>query len=121
MSIGLTADELSQMRDDIEGLLPDTCNILSISRTSDGMGSWTETWGTVTTSVYCRIDFMSGKEALASSAEQPFNRAMLSLPYDTTITPANRIEWEDLTFNVISVNEGQSWAAVRRAVVEQVR
>ena len=118
---GLTAEELSQMRDDIEYLMPDTCDILSLTRTSDGMGSWVETWGTASASVACRIDFTSGKEALASDAEQIYTRAMLSVPYDTTITQANRVEWGDLIFNVVSVNLGQSWNVVRRAVLEQVR
>ena len=123
MSNGLSAEELRQMRDDIEDLMPDTCSILSVAYTSDGQGGLAETWGTATggTAVSCRIDFASGKEALASVAIQPFTRAMLSVPYDTNLTTDNRVVWGSYTFNVVSVNLGQSWNVVRRAVLEQVR
>ena len=36
MSIALTVKELAQMRADIEYLMPDTCDILSVAYTSDG-------------------------------------------------------------------------------------
>ena len=123
MSNGLSAEELRQMRDDIEDLMPDTCSILSVAYTSDGQGGLAETWGTATggTAVSCRIDFASGKEALTSGAIQPFTRAMLSVPYDTSLTTDNRVAWGSYTFNVVSVNLGQSWNLVRRAVLEQVR
>ena len=38
MSIALTVKELAQMRADIEDLMPDTCDILSVAYTSDGEG-----------------------------------------------------------------------------------
>jgi len=120
MSQGLSAEELRQMRDDIEDLMPDTCSILSLAYTRDNQGGMIETWGTATASVSCRIDFDSGRESLTNSAIQPFARAMLSVPYDTTITPANRVTWGSYTFNVVAVNLGQSWNIVRRAVLEEV-
>ena len=45
---------------------------------------------------------------------------MLSVPYDTTITTANRVLWGSYTFNVVAVNLNQSWNVVRRAVLEEV-
>jgi head-tail adaptor len=120
--LGLSADELNQMRDDIEELLPDTCSILAMTYVSDNQGGLVETWGTATggTAVSCRIDFASGSELLTSAAVQPFTRAMLSVPYDTSLTTANRVVWGSYTFNVLSVNLGQSWNVVRRAVLEEV-
>ena len=45
----LSNAELTDMRDTIQDyLLPDTCNILSIARSSDGSGGFTEAWGTAT-------------------------------------------------------------------------
>jgi head-tail adaptor len=117
---GLSAEELRQMRDDIEDLMPDTCNILSLAYTRDNQGGMIETWGTASASVLCRIDFSSGKEALVNAAVQPFVRAMLSVPYNTTITTSNRVTWGSYTFNVVAVNLGQSWNVVRRVVLEEV-
>ena len=42
----LTNAELAQIRGDIAGMLPDTCNLLTLTRTSDGQGGWSEAWGT---------------------------------------------------------------------------
>jgi head-tail adaptor len=120
----LTNAELAQMQADILSLLPDTCNILGVTtRTSDGMGGLTETWGTVTggTAVACRMDFTQpGREAMTNDTLTPYQRGMLSLPYSTVITTAHRVEFGSETYNVIATNTGGSKLAVRRVVVERV-
>ena len=112
-------DELSGMREAINQLLPDTCDILSVTRSADGEGGWTETWGTAST-VSCRLDMVQGREALAGGAVQPFTAYMLSLPYDAVISAANRVQHSSVTYNVVSVNTGQSWKAVTRVSLERV-
>jgi len=120
MSIGLTAKELAQMRADIEDLMPDTCDILSVAYTSDGEGGMAETWGTATAGVHCRIDYRSGRETMTGGAIQPYNKAVLSLPYNTPISTTNRVKSGDYTWAVKSLNDGQSWQAVKRAELERV-
>lgn len=120
MSIGLTARELAQMRADINDLLPDTCDILSVAYTADGEGGFTEAWGTATANVACRIDYRSGTERLASGAIQPYSKAVLSVPYSTTISKTNRVKSGGYTWAIISLNDGQSWQAVKRAELERV-
>ena len=120
MSIGLTTAELAQIRSDIADLLPDTGHILSLTQVSDGQGGFTDTWGTATANVACRVDAQSGKEALESAAIQPFHRYMLTVPYDTTITTANRFYHSTTTYNIISVNDDQSWKGDKRAVLEKL-
>jgi head-tail adaptor len=116
---GLTAAELVRMRTDIESLMPDTCHILSLTTTPDGQGGQTESWGTVTAA--CRLDFISGREALVSAAIQPFSRAMLSVAQSAAITTANRVVHGGVTYNVQSVNQDASWLAVKRCILEAVR
>ena len=116
----ISAADLAQMRDDIEELMPDTCTIQSVTLASDGQGSMTETWGTALASVACRLDFIRGNETLTSGAVQPNTTAMLSLPYDTAITTEHRVVHDSVTYNVTSVNKGQSWNIVKRAVLEVV-
>lgn len=116
----LSAADLSQMRDDIEELMPDTCTIQSVTLVSDGQGGMTETWATAYSSVACRVDFIRGKETLSSGAIQPYTTAMLSLPYDTVITTENRVVHDSVTYNVVSINDGQSWNIVKRVVMEAV-
>ena len=120
MSIALTARELAQMRADIEDLMPDTCDILSVAYTSDGEGGMTEAWGTATANVACRIDYRSGSEKVTGGAIQPYSKAVLSVPYNTTISLTNRVKSGAYTWAILSINEGQSWQAVKRAELERV-
>jgi len=120
MSIGLTARELAQMQADIEDLMPDTCDILSVAYTSDGEGGMTEAWGTALANVACRVDYRSGSEKMTGGAIQPYNKAVISLPYTTALTTKHRVKVDDFVWAVLSVNEGQSWDVVRRAELERV-
>ena len=120
MSIGLPARELDQMRADIEDLLPDTCDILSVAYTADSEGGFAEAWGTATANVPCRIDFRSGTERLSGGAIQPYSKALLSVPYNTTISLTNRVKSGDYVWSILSLNDGQSWQAVKRAELERV-
>ena len=123
MSIGLTARELAQMQADINDLLESTnttCDILSVAYTSDGEGGMTEAWGTATAGVKCRIDYRSGRESMTGGAIQPYSKAVLSVPYNTTISLTNRVKSGAYTWAILSINEGQSWQAVKRAELERV-
>ena len=114
----LPTSELEQLRTDLETTLPDAGTILTLTRTSDSQGGWTETWAG-TTSVACRIDFIGGKEALNSGALFPYLHAVVTLPQATTITPQNRFIHSSGTYTVQAVNLG-SWLGVKRASVELI-
>jgi len=120
MSIGLTARELAQMQADILDLLPDTCDILSEAYTADSEGGFTEAWGTATAGVHCRIDYRSGSEKMTGGAIQPYSKAVLSIPYNTPISLTNRVKSGDYIWAVKSINDGQSWKAVKRVEMERV-
>jgi len=127
MTRGLSAKELAQIRADIAGLLPDTCDILAVTRTSDGAGSWTEVWGTATADVPCRLDFTCrldfrsyGKEVNTAYALTPYKSGIISMEYDETITTANRILLNSVEYNITGVNDNQSWIGVKRVSVERV-
>lgn len=117
---GITNAELTDIRSAIEDLLPGTCNILSATRTSDSQGGYTETWGTATADLSCRIDNVSKSEQLFGGVIQPFTGFVLSLPWDTTITTAHRVEIGSTYYNVRGVDNGKSWNAVVRALIEEV-
>ena len=120
MSIGPTARELAQMRADILDLLQDECDILTVAYLADSEGGFTETWGTATAGVKCRIDFRSGTERMTGGAIQPYSKAVLSIPYNTTISKTNRVKSGAYTWAIVSLNDGQSWQAVKRAELERV-
>ena len=114
-----TAD-LEYMRSCIEDLLPDTCNILSLTRTSDGQGSWTEAWGTATAGVPCRLDPLQGVEQLSASSVRPYHAYTLTLAHDAAIATTNQVEVGSDTFTVVSVDDTKSWAASRRCRLERI-
>jgi head-tail adaptor len=119
--MGLTTAELAGMRDSIELLLPDTCTILSISRTADGEGGFTETLGTVGTAIPCRVDVKHGRFMNTAGAMQPYMKTQLSLAYDQTITEAHRVVHGGVTYSVIAPpNSDQSWIAVKRVELERI-
>lgn len=117
----MTSAELTQLRSDVEAyLMPDTCNVLSVTRTSDGQGGWTEAWGTASGTVACRLDAKAGREMDAGGAVQAFHTYTLTLKHGTTITTANRVEVDSSTFAVVSVDTAKSWDAAIRCELERV-
>lgn len=121
----LSSRELEFMREAIEDLLPDTCDILQVTETPDGFGGVTQTWGTAVsgTAVPCRLDIInrtSDRESIAGAGIKAFQETILSLPYDAQITVTNRVQHNGTIYNVHSVNTGQSWIAVKRAALERV-
>ena len=119
----LSNAELTYMRDSIELLLPDTCNILSNTPTADGFGGVTDSWGTASASVPCRLDIVKSNgynESLQGGKIVSFQETVLSLPYDTTIALDYRVSHGGKIYNVTAVNTGQSWVTVKRATLELV-
>lgn len=114
----LTSAELTAMRDAINQLMPQTCNILTVTLAADGQGGNTQTWGTAYSSVSCRLDVVSGMEQVTGGALQPYTHAMLSVPYDTTITQSDRVEVGSNTYAIKTVNVDQGWIAVKRCELE---
>jgi SPP1 family predicted phage head-tail adaptor len=115
----LTSAELAYMRDSTELLMPDTCNILTLSIVSNDEGGQIETWSTTGTSE-CRLDMKSGSEPVLGGAVQEFTGYVLSIPYDTVINDENRVEIDSVIYAVTSINDGQSWRAVKRVTLEVV-
>jgi head-tail adaptor len=121
MTSTLTTAEIAQMRADVEDLvLPDTGDILSVTQVSDGQGGFTDTWGTATADVKCRLDYMTGMEAVFGGALKPYSGWNLTVPYNTTLTAAHRFYLSGNTYAVVEVDTDKSWNLFIRAKVEKV-
>ena len=108
--------ELTRIRSDIGELMPENGYILSVTRTSDGGGGWTDTWGTAST-VDCRVDYTRGVEVLAGGAVQPKRQLVATVPYSTVVSTANRFEYGGVSFAIASVSAG-SWQTCKRLTLE---
>jgi len=117
----ITNDDLSWMRDTLELTMPGTCYIINPAGTSvsDGMGGFTNTPGTVGTSI-CRLDIRGGREGQAGGGYIPFTQTILTLPHDTVITAKNQVKFDDDTYNVVTVFDDRSWQASIRCELEKV-
>jgi head-tail adaptor len=115
----LSSDEITAMRATLEDTaLPDTCNILSVTQTSDGQGGFTEAWGTATAGIACRLDNTSSRELLSGDAVQHFTGWMLTLPHNTSIAAGNRVEIDNTSYNVVGFDDGKSWQLDLRVLLE---
>jgi SPP1 family predicted phage head-tail adaptor len=122
MSVMLTSSELAEIRSAINELMPDTCTLLTRTDTSDGEGGFTESWGTASANVPCRLDSMRNvraNEQLGAGAIMPFHTFVLTLPYTTTITEQYRVKIASDFYQVKSVDTDKSWIASVRAFVER--
>jgi hypothetical protein len=115
----LTTDELAQMRSDINALtLPDTCNILTATSTSDGQGGYDIAWGTAYENVACRMDIIKGGEVLVADSLQPSYSYILTVAQSATIDEQARVEYGGNTYNVLEVKDG-SWQLSKRVRLER--
>jgi hypothetical protein len=109
--------ELSAMRAELERTLPNVCNVLTVSYAVTG-GVSIPVLGTALANVACRLDHKTGFEALAGGAIQPYSKWILSVPHDTALTTANRVEIGTTTYSVKSVDPAKSWNLILRAEVD---
>jgi len=116
----LLTDQLTLMRSQAEDMMPDTCDILSVTNTSDSQGGIVQTWGTASASVKCRLDAQGGGDALSAGRITDFRGYILTVPYATTVTEANRVLHGGVTYAVTSVDLDKSWPVTRRAKLERV-
>lgn len=120
-SLTMNDKELERLRADIEAVvMPDTCNILTVTRTSDGQGGFTEAWGTAVRDVACRLDPVDGRELVAGSVSKPYHTYWLSLPYETSIDEQSLVEISTADYTVIGVDTGKSWSGSVRVLVERI-
>jgi len=118
----LTDGDLLYMRDALEELLPDTCNILTAAVAIDGQGAQIPVWGTATANVPCRLDpsRKDNREYVTGGALQPFSYWQLTLPHNTSLSAEQRIEHGGQVYAVIGVDDGKSWTGTVRAMVVRV-
>lgn len=116
----ISTKELASIREAIADTLPDVCNLLTPTYTSDGMGGFVFSFGTAETNVPCRLDVIKPREQLSADRNVHFATFMLSLPYSTVITPNYRVEVNSGTYNVTGIAPDKSWNAVRRVTIERI-
>lgn len=124
MTIGITAALLTQMRAQVDLLLPDTGVIQSVSNASDGAGGVTPTWSAVSGgTVVCRIDPIKTRDTIdtITGAETTTIMHQLTMTHDAPLNENNRVVINSKTYEVIQLSTTHSNNVSVRAVIAEVR
>lgn len=112
----LTDAELDEMRSTLEASLPDECSIVTVTQVADGAGGYTAT--TASTSVDCRLSPAQqsggGQEDTVGSRVTPTNRWVITVPYDTVVGQADRVEIGTRRFEIVAVDTDRTWPVGQR-------
>lgn len=114
----LTSNELAQLRDDIEALMPDTCHIMRRTQTND-KGHTSDSLGTAAASVACRVDPLKRAQdaGLVADQEKGVTYWQVTVPYDTDVRDGDEIVYSSDTYRFIQLHDDHSARACRRIVV----
>jgi head-tail adaptor len=118
----LGVKELADMRAMAAAWLADTCTILTVTRTADGMGGYTESWGS-TTGVPCRLVALIGRgPGGGNSGDQYAVKSdwVLHLAHDQAIAQGQRVTVSGKTYEVAACDDDQTERASRRAWLKRV-
>lgn len=115
----LTANELADMRDDLEDSLPDTAVIKSPAWVSDGRGGGTTTF-TAAGTVVCRVAPIPGNEKLEGARVHPDSEYLFTLPFDAVLDSESVLSWNGGDFSVTAAPEPRSWALCRPVEAKEV-
>lgn len=115
----LSAEELASMRDDIETALPDTAILSGGTVIADGAGGGTvdfAAFGTVSARI-APIGGGEGPEIADRLADESTH--MLTLPFDTDLSEADRVTVASTVYEVTLVRERGAWEISRRVEVKE--
>ncbi len=122
MSCGPTATELAQIQADITNLVCDkTCSIYRKTKTADGMGSATEAWGLVETTVVGMVEPSSGLLQNYDYVIGSLETVQLHLPIGTDIEVDDHAAIEGQTFNVHVVLTPRSYQTLLTVLVAELK
>ena len=130
MTSFLSTGELAQLRADALATLADaTCTILTPTAMVDSIGESVIAWGTVATSVACRLR-PSGQGAslrvqysgIFPTPGQSYTVApwTVTLPHGQAVSPGDRLVIATVTYEVIQNWASESWQTATRVDVKRL-
>lgn len=114
----LTAGKLQRARFVLERTLPSQCTIHRDTATEGSLGRPGASPTTVGT-VACRINPLSGNEAIEIEQVTTTQVYQVTLPAESDIGPGDRITSDGRTFQVVGGTGERSWEVSRRVFAEE--
>ena len=117
----LSAQEITDMRSEQSGTLPDTVVIWRYTTASDGMGGQTETWASAGT-VNGRLSpaGRAGAETIIAERLTAAEPWVITVPTGTSVKERDRLGVGSRTFEVEFVNEHAAWETALRCYSYEV-
>lgn len=119
----LESQELEDLRTEAELALPDTCTIQTATETNT-KGSVAVTFANTYTGVACRLAWANRAVAERQIGEKlaAISEMVLTVPFDQTVSPSNRVIHGGVTYEVVAVaNDMGSWRTVRRVYLKRLQ
>lgn len=120
--MNLSASELAQLQVNQGGYLPDTCALQTLTRTSDGMGGWTEAWSDTHTSVACRLSPLRSAQTEQVEGGQlaAISQWILTVAHDQAIDETMRVVHSGETYEIARLADTHSNRTARRAYLQRL-
>ncbi len=115
----LTAKELTDIRAEVEKMLPGTCTIMDRSTTRDAIGGGTATWGTASADVLCKLAPERAMVGGLGGQVSVYTGWVLSVPFDQAVTAGQRVVYDSDNFEVVSVEDDHDFRFVRRVYLRR--
>ena len=111
----LSTAEMTSMRAEQDGTMPDSVVIYRYTTASDGMGGQTETWAAVGT-VTGRVApaGRAGEERIIAERLTAADPWVVTVPQTTTIYERDRVMIGTRTFEIEYINAHAAWETARR-------
>jgi hypothetical protein len=123
--LGLSADELADMRAEVLLLLPDLCEVQQLVQTINDVGESAKSYTTKTASVACRLDpersfVPTGTEMMGWFGGYIFHtgRFVMTMAYNADITLTDIVVLAGVRYEVAHVDANKSWAVSSRVLVK---
>ena len=116
----LNQADLDYMRASVDETLPDTCTLQDVTRVNGPLGS-EDTYSDAATLVPCRVSTSGNMPQELRQNDAVLNKILyyVTLQYDKTLNPRQRIVWNSKTLEVIT-ERANSWQVHKRVVCIEV-
>jgi head-tail adaptor len=116
----LQGNDLTYMQAETRKAMPDTVMIQRKSLAGDGQGGYVESWANSYQDVPARLSFTGGAESISAGRQDVQPISVLTVGYDQSVEPTDRVLHSSGTYEIQSVDTGKSWSAVRRCQMRRL-
>lgn len=120
----LSTLELTQLRSDVEDVMPDTCDLYVKSETIGSSGkisaSWTETYSSVECLVVPVGARAAGQEIVQADQLSRPMEYVLTVPYDQTLAESMRVVHDSVVYEIVRMEDTWSQRSSKRAILVRV-